>query len=1094
MLRQYITRGKSRVSQVLSPLSKKIFIHSRPVHAMVFACLAAFLVLLFYLTGVTRAFPLKLQGGIFRNTSGLHPDQSAIYTSAEAAIEQTRYFAELVRQLRPLFSQIEGGRDGAFFDATTNVVGTNEFESRNHYQRQAYVANGYLGARIPNLGQGFTFDQLEDDSNNMAGWPLFNRRYLGAFIAGFFNIEEKLNLTNFPELYANGYESVIAAIPQWTTLTLSMDVDGQTYTLDPVHTTDETHLGNITNYVQLLLMEDGIVSTFFTWMNKLNVQLDVLAHRQEIHLGMVRLRILNVASSTQRVTVEDKLDFSTAQRCQFGKTVIDKLNLAIGITFRPHQLNYVNGAMYSKLRAANSTTAIDGGRSASQQVQLVIPPGKASQIVKYVGVVSSDIDPKVLETEDDVYDLAKSVVLLNYARSDEYLFGSHVDAWTEVLDIGSVNVTFPTDSLLTLAARASIYHLAANTRADAQGVTAALGVGGLSSDSYAGMVFWDTDLWMSGGVLPFIPLHARSFVNYRLHTLQQAKDNVPKGHDGAVYPWTSGRFGNCTSTGPCIDYEYHINVAVAYGAFQLYLAGEVDEYYLEHSVFPLVVNSATFLADYVLTYNSTYDEYTTHNLTDPDEYANHVDNGAYTNAGIHENIRWATTLCSYFNKNCTDLDTDKLEDVMRKGIHIPASSEGVDKITMEYSGMNASVAVKQADVIMLSYPLDSQLIDEEQASADLNYYSAKQVSYGPAMTFPIFSAVASKLSETGCSSQSYILKAVQPYLRAPFAQFLEQNNDDFETNGGTHPAFPFLTAHGGILQAILQGFTGLKYDFRFDNSTKKLDRLLHLDPVALPCLGGGGVEINGVMYMNQSIDLVIGADNFTLRHNGPKPITGDTNLPLDIKFYLGLRNDMSHGMKVHTLQPYDEVTIPLYRTKPTIANSVSECGGAIFTNITVGTYGDISSMMNDGDNTTYWQAAEAQEPAQVLIDLKQRKSIKSGAVNWGDRPAKSLSISVFNASQDAFTIDEILKVEKLHTLSHLDKYFEQVAKLDVNITAPFNYTKFMQIGLVTDFNVTHFKFEHDWSSRFMLLELEGVLDNVTNSTLGATINEVMLFE
>ena len=50
----------------------------------------------------------------------------------------------------------------AYYDPTSNTVGTAEFPTYNQYQRQAYVSNGYIGSRIPNLGQGFTFDQLSD--------------------------------------------------------------------------------------------------------------------------------------------------------------------------------------------------------------------------------------------------------------------------------------------------------------------------------------------------------------------------------------------------------------------------------------------------------------------------------------------------------------------------------------------------------------------------------------------------------------------------------------------------------------------------------------------------------------------------------------------------------------------------------------------------------------------------------------------------------------------------------------------------------------------------------------------------------------------
>jgi trehalose/maltose hydrolase-like predicted phosphorylase len=93
-----------------------------------------------------------------------------------------------------------------------------------------------------------------------------------------------------------------------------------------------------------------------------------------------------------------------------------------------------------------------------------------------------------------------------------------------------------------------------------------MAVGGLTSDSYAGLVFWDADLWMQPGFVPSFPEAAQSFTKYRLSKLDQARANAQTAFtssknqtwispDAIIYPWTSGRFGNCTGTGPCWDYQ-----------------------------------------------------------------------------------------------------------------------------------------------------------------------------------------------------------------------------------------------------------------------------------------------------------------------------------------------------------------------------------------------------------------------------------------------------------------------------------------------------------------------------------------------------------
>ncbi|KAI9871091.1 MAG: hypothetical protein M1823_008549, partial [Watsoniomyces obsoletus] len=96
-------------------------------------------------------------------------------------------------------------------------------------------------------------------------------------------------------------------------------------------------------------------------------------------------------------------------------------------------------------------------------------------------------------------------------------------------------------------------------------------------------------------------------------------------------------------------------------------------------------------------------------------------------------------------------------------------------IIVEYTGMNGSVEVKQADVVLvddlLHYPNPYSL-------ANLDYYAAKQSLDGPAMTYSSFAVVANEVSPSGCSSYTYGLYSSSPYARAPWYQYSEQLLDD----------------------------------------------------------------------------------------------------------------------------------------------------------------------------------------------------------------------------------------------------------------------------------------------------------------------------
>ncbi|KAI3405879.2 ATH1 [Candida oxycetoniae] len=992
---------------------------------------------------------------------------------------------------KQIFNQLKFSED-AYYDKKLNTLGTMKFTNHNQYQRQPYVANGYIGSRIPNLGQGFAYDSLPDfeasgDANDLYnGWPLFTRRFAGAFIAGFYDLQENTTGTNFPELLENGYESVIAAVPQWTTLKVQMYRDGKKYTLDS--SLGHSDVGNISNYMQNLSLSSGIVTTQYTWLDEIDIKFTVLAHKSELSLGLVTLDVHNRANKTVLLTIIDEIDFNTAKRCELNVVGYD--STGIHMTFQPKNVDYVHGAIYSSLLIGDGNIERQStDRVVNQTAKLQVGANDNVQLRKVVGIISSDLDPETLSTASDVREAAKQIVQKN-KDDPRMLIKSHIDAWAETLGT-SERISFPSEPLLDLGAKASMFHLLANTRSNAQGLTGAVGVSGLSSDSYGGMVFWDTDLWMFNGILPFVPSHAKSIVNYRLHTHEQALKNVPKGYGGAVYPWTSGRFGNCTATGPCLDYEYHINSAIAMAAWELYLSGAVDDDYLRNVAFPLINDAATFYTEYLVKYNDTFNKFTTHNLTDPDEYANHVDNGAYTNSGISLVMQWAIAVANHLGEQVPQIFYQIASD-----IYIP-TADNSQNITLEYSGMNSSVGIKQADVVMMTYPLENNLIDDEQGYLNMEFYSMKQVSYGPAMTYPIFSVVAAKLAATGCASQSYLHKALQPYLRGPFAQFSEQNNDDYNINGGTHPAFPFLTGHGGFLQAALLGLTGMRHKFTIDKDNK-ISRILHLDPIALPCLGEG-VRYDSIHYDNHTISMNINQTHFTIKNNGKTfPKARDY-----IQLALSERNP-AHGS--YQLKDEEERAFPLTVLKKSFVDSISECGDATFYNITEGAFGVAAISMNDGDNTTRWQAKSNDMTGKVMVDLHSIKNVSAVEFNWADRPPQFLKISKYTGSKFTNITDFLAKVDfgnrvyenyrfanpedKLYNQSEI---FEVVHSEIVNISEPYSEDEIREIMVPLRHNTTSLDLNID--SQFILIEVKGIHDDIPHDEEvgGAKLAEVVFY-
>lgn len=151
-----------------------------------------------------------------------------------------------------------------------------------------------------------------------------------------------------------------------------------------------------------------------------------------------------------------------------------------------------------------------------------------------------------------------------------------------------------------------------------------ISVGGLASDSYAGQVFWDADVWMQPGLVTSHPEAAQRITNYRVAKYPQAKVNVDTAYAGsknqtcfdssaAIYPWTSGRFGHCSAAGPCWDYQYHLNGDIGLSMINEWVTSGDTQHFREE-YFPVYDSVATLYSNFLERNGSSW---TLRNMTDP---------------------------------------------------------------------------------------------------------------------------------------------------------------------------------------------------------------------------------------------------------------------------------------------------------------------------------------------------------------------------------------------------------------------------------------------------------------------------------------------
>ncbi|KAM0081581.1 alpha,alpha-trehalase ath1 [Fusarium odoratissimum] len=697
---------------------------------------------------------------------------------------------------------------------------------QGHYQSRGSVANGYLGINVAAVGPFFEID-ADEEGGVINGWPLFSRRQTFATIAGFYDAQPKTNGTNFPWLLQYGYESVISGVPHWGGLIIDL---GDDVYLDA--TVDNRTVHNFTSTYDF---KAGVLEWSYTWEPKgkgsYQIKYRLFAHKLHVNQAIVDLTI--VPSTDSKAKVVNVIDGYSAVRSDFVKSGQDE-DGGIFSAVRPVGIANVTAYIYAQV---NGSKSLDLSRrklvhgkpyvhtnesSIAQAIPVKFSAGVPVHITKYVGAASSD-------AFEDPEKTAKEASHRALEEGYEKSLLSHLREWESVMPSDSVdsyafpeNDTLPDDEYIIDSAIITVtntYYLLQNTvgKNAQKAVSGApvnidsISVGGLTSDSYAGLIFWDADLFMQPGLTTSHPEAAQRITNYRVAKYDQAKKNIATSFAGsqnktkfsesaAVYPWTSGRFGNCTATGPCWDYEYHLNGDIGISLVNQWVtSGDTD--FFKETLLPIYDSVANLFADLLKPNGSSW---TITNMTDPDEYANHIDAGGFTMALASETLIQANQIRRQFG-----MTENKTQDEIASDVLFIRENG----ITLEFTTMNGSAIVKQADVVLMSFPLGyNDNYTDQNGLDDLDYYANKQSPDGPAMTWAIYSIVADELSPSGCSAYTYAQYSYKPYTRPPFYQLSEQLVDNATVNGGTHPAYPFLTGHGGANQVTIFGYLGLRSD------------------------------------------------------------------------------------------------------------------------------------------------------------------------------------------------------------------------------------------------------------------------------------------
>ena len=237
---------------------------------------------------------------------------------------------------------------------------------------------------------------------------------------------------------------------------------------------------------------------------------------------------------------------------------------------------------------------------------------------------------------DDPLNEAERMTIYAKLEGRDRLVNFHNKAWDS---LWRSDIVIEGDDQSQQDVHSMLYHLYSFTR---EGTALSPSPMGLSGLGYNGHVFWDTELWMFPAVLVLHPEIARSMLEYRFKRLDAARRNaLGKGtkercFHGKVPKRESKKLPVWALSGP---FEHHITACVGMAAWNFYCVTQ-DKTWLREKGWPILSATADFWASRVE--RNGPGKYEIKNVVAADEWAENVDNDAFTNAAAKTNLQDAT--------------------------------------------------------------------------------------------------------------------------------------------------------------------------------------------------------------------------------------------------------------------------------------------------------------------------------------------------------------------------------------------------------------------------------------------------------------------
>lgn len=533
----------------------------------------------------------------------------------------------------------------------------------------------------------------------------------------------------------------------------------------------------LTQWSQTLDMRRAVLTTSFVADGRARIDYDVRALRNLPYAGSIRVEV--EALKDILLSVENGTDVPGEYR--------DPKTSAHDLDVEGTRVRYLRTWARARHRATNVCSAAallcDPSHEVTQEcadtgnrIEVRLKKGQrfAFDLIAAICTDRDFLDPWNEADREIIYAIKEGM-----PRMERH----HERLWDELWQ-GDIEIEG--DDQAQQAVRLALYHLYSFARS---GSRLSIPPFGLSSQGYNGHIFWDTELWMYPPMLFLNQGIAESMINYRIDRLPGARQRaVAYGYRGAMFPWESDDAGQeaCPTwalTGP---FEHHITADIGIAAWN-YFRMSGDRLWLEREGWPLLRDVADFWTSRAE--RNDDGSYSIRNVVCADEYAQGVDDNAFTNGAAICALQAATKAA----KLCGHKAPAEWMQVA-DGLRIVRFPDGT---TQEHEGYDGR-KIKQADANLLAYPL-GLITRTEDIRRDLAYYE-ERIDWGPAMSFAILALQHARLGD-GEKAYELFSRSYQPNRVEPFGVTAEY--------AGTDNCY-FATGAGGMLQAVINGFCGLE--------------------------------------------------------------------------------------------------------------------------------------------------------------------------------------------------------------------------------------------------------------------------------------------